>query len=125
MDRNTTVKAGSRLINSRREPARGRGIVALWKGAPAVLRRVRVASMPFDSSSARRGGDGFTAEITGAEARRQLRMSAAVVAMIAAGIVSAAVAVGPSPAGARRGVASVRPVVTLHAETAPVGARAI
>lgn len=68
---------------------------------------------------------GFSAEITGAEARRQLRLSVAVVAMIGVGIVSAAVSVGPHPIAAKRDAVSMVPTVTLQADTAVTGAKPI
>ena len=75
--------------------------------------------------TARQGGNGFTAELTRAEVRRQLRMSVGVVVMLAVGIVSASLTVGSHPISAKRDVVSVAPVVTMHAEANPVGARAI
>ena len=68
---------------------------------------------------------GFTAEVTGVEARRQLRMSVGVVVMLAVGIVSAALTVGSHPLAAKREVVSIAPLVTMHAEANPVGAKAI
>ena len=81
--------------------------------------------MVANSSSVRRNGDGFSPGLTGTEARRQLRLSVGVVVMLAVGIVSAAVSVGSHPLAAKRGVVSAAPVVTLHADANPVGARAI
>lgn len=81
--------------------------------------------MVASSFTVRQGSQGFSAEVTGVEARRQLRMSVGVVVMLAAGIVSAALTVGSHPLAARRDVVSVLPVVTMHAEANPVGARAI
>ena len=59
---------------------------------------------------------GFCAQVTGAEVRRQLRLSVSLVVVLALGIVSAAVAVGSHPLDARRAVVSV-PSATLHAES--------
>ena len=81
--------------------------------------------MVSTSFTARQGIDGFTAGVTGVEARRQLRMSVGVVVMLAVGIVSAAVTVGSHPVAAKRDVVSAFPVVTMHAEANPVGAKAI
>ena len=81
--------------------------------------------MVASSLTARQSNDGFTAEVTGVEARRQLRMSVGVVTVLAAGIVSAALAVGPHPIAAKRDIVSVSPVVVMHAEANPVGAKAI
>ncbi len=78
--------------------------------------------MVASSLTPRRGNDGFTAGVNGVEARRQLRMSVGVVAMLAVGIVSAAVTVGSHPVAARRDVVSVAPVVMMHAEANPIGA---
>ena len=78
--------------------------------------------MVASSLTARQNNDGFTAGVTGVEARRQLRMSVGVVVMLAVGIVSAAVTVGSHPVAAKRDVVSLAPVVTLHAEANPVGA---
>ncbi|WP_237476821.1 hypothetical protein [Lichenibacterium dinghuense] len=78
--------------------------------------------MVATSSTTRQG---FTAEVTGVEARRQLRMSVGVVVMLAVGIVSAAFTVGSHPIAAKRDVVSTAPFVTMHAEANPVGARAI
>lgn len=68
---------------------------------------------------------GFSAEMTGAQARRQLRLSVAVVTMIGVGIVSAALSVGPQPIAAKRDAVSTVPTVTLRADTAVSGAKAI
>lgn len=81
--------------------------------------------MVATSFTARSGNDGFTAEVTGIEARRQLRMSVGVVVMLAVGIVSAALTVGSHPIAAKRDVASAAPVVVMHAAADPVGAKAI
>lgn len=81
--------------------------------------------MVTNSRAARQGDNGFTAEVTGVEARRQLRMSVGVVVMLAVGIVSAAVTVGSHPIAAKRDVVSVAPVVVMHAEANPIGAKAI
>ena len=81
--------------------------------------------MVASSHSARQGKDGFTAGVTGVEARRQLRMSVGVVIMLALGIVSAAATVGSHPIPARRDVVSIAPVVMLHADANPIGAKAI
>ena len=81
--------------------------------------------MVANSSAARRDSRGFSAEVTGVEARRQLRMSVAVVVMLSTGIVSAALTVGSHPLAAKRDVASTAPVVVMHAEADPVGAKAI
>ena len=81
--------------------------------------------MVANSLTSRRSGDGFSAEVTGVEARRRLRMSVGVVAMLSVGIVSAAFAVGSHPIAAKRDVVSTAPVVVMHAEADPVGAKAI
>jgi hypothetical protein len=81
--------------------------------------------MVANSLTARQGDNGFTAEVTGVEARRQLRLSVSVVVMLAVGIVSAAVTVGSHPIAAKRDLASVAPVVVLHADANPIGAKAI
>ncbi|RYB02712.1 hypothetical protein [Lichenibacterium ramalinae] len=75
--------------------------------------------------SAQRGIVGFSAKVDGIAARRQLRMSVGVVAMLAVGIVSAAVTVGPHPMSAKRDVLSMKPVSALHADSDVVGARPI
>lgn len=81
--------------------------------------------MVASSAIARQGSQGFSTDVTGTEARRQLRMSVGVVVMLAVGIVSAALTVGPHPLAAKRDVVSTAPVVTMHAEANPVGAKAI
>ena len=75
--------------------------------------------------AAPRGSDGFSNTVNGESARRQLRMSVGVVVMLAVGIVSAAVTVGPHPLAAKRDVVSLQPVSTLHADTEVVGAKPI
>lgn len=75
--------------------------------------------------AAQRGNDGFHTGVDGDAARRQLRMSVGVVVMLAVGIVSAAVTVGPHPLAAKRDVVSLQPVSTLHADTEVVGAKPI
>lgn len=75
--------------------------------------------------SAKQGSNGFSAEVTGAAARRQLRMSVGVVVMLSVGIVSAAVSVGSHPLAAKRDVVSAAPSATLHADSNVVGAKAI
>ena len=81
--------------------------------------------MVATSLTARQGDTGFTAEVTGVEARRQLRLSVGVVVMLAFGIVSAAFAVGSHPISVKRDIVLAAPVVTMHAEANPVGATAI
>lgn len=81
--------------------------------------------MVANSRTLRQDIDGFTAGLTGVDARRQLRMSVGVVVMLAVGIVSAAVTVGSHPVAAKRDVVSLAPVVVMHAEANPVGAKAI
>lgn len=81
--------------------------------------------MVAKSITGRQGGNGFATEVTGIEARRQLRMSVGVVVMLSVGIVSAALTVGSHPLAAKRSVVSLAPVVVMHADANPVGARAI
>jgi hypothetical protein len=81
--------------------------------------------MVATNHSAQRGLDGFSATVDGTAARRQLRMSVSVVVMLAVGIVSAAVTVGPHPMSAKRDVLSMKPVTALHADTEVVGAKPI
>ena len=74
--------------------------------------------------SAQRVSDGFST-VDGDAARRQLRMSVGVVVMLSIGIVSAAVTVGPHPLAAKRDVVSMKPVTTMQADTAVIGAKPI
>ena len=68
---------------------------------------------------------GFSTEMSGAEARRLLRLSVGVVVMIGVGIVSAALSVGAHPVAVKRDARSILPTVVMHAETGATGARAI
>ena len=81
--------------------------------------------MVANSITGRQGSNGFAAEVTGRDARRQLRMSVVVVVMLSFGIVSAALTVGSHPIAAKRSVVSLAPVIVMHAEADPVGAKAI
>ncbi len=81
--------------------------------------------MVANSITGRQGRNVFAAEVTGIEARRQLRMSVGVVVMLAVGIVSAALTVGSHPIAAKRDIVSLTPVIVLHADANPVGAKAI
>ncbi len=69
--------------------------------------------------------NGFSVQIGGSEARRQFRMSVGVVAVLAVAIVSAATTFGAHPVSAKRDVVSAAPLMTLHAETNAIGAKAI
>ncbi len=68
---------------------------------------------------------GFSVQIGEREARRQLRMSVGVVAILAVAIVSTATTFGAHPLAAKRDVVSVAPQTSLHAETNAIGAKAI
>ena len=81
--------------------------------------------MVANTRTVRQGSNGFVAEVTGIEARRQLRMSLGVVVMLSVGIVTAAASVGSHPIAVKRDVVSLAPVVVLHADANPIGAKAI
>jgi len=68
---------------------------------------------------------GFSVQIGGSEARRQLRMSVGIVVVLAVTIVSAATTFGAHPVSAKRDIVSAAPLTTLHAETNVIGAKAI
>lgn len=90
-----------------------------------ALDRAGSRTMTAISTIARQGGQGFSADVNRAEARRRLRMSVCVVSMLTLGIVSTAFEVGTHPLAARRDVTSTAPLTAVHAVTDASGAHAI
>ena len=91
-----------------------RRIVVTIAASGNATDRARFETMTAISTIARQGGRGFSADVTHAEARRQLRMSICVVSMLVVGIVSAAFTVGAHPVSARRDVTSTAPLAAAH-----------